>query len=272
MMSYKNFLKINPDIKKLDPTDFPDDLKISTITQKCCLPVKFNVISIAKKLPLSSDFVQTVKCGNSGEIFRSININHKRKMEKKIKFSRRQNISNSTKNFYNQVTIIVSSNNNIKMNIKIFSNGSMQITGSTNISSVLWALDCLFKIIKSISIDMQINCAFPMEFLNIQDIYDHSICMINSNFNVGFKINREILFDILVNDGYECNYDPARYAGVKLSYKTSDNDTENISTIPIFASGAIIITGSKSFRELINCYKFINIYLIEKYSEIVKLD
>jgi TATA-box binding protein (TBP) (component of TFIID and TFIIIB) len=271
LVTYKKFLEENPKIKDLDPNDFPKDLLISTITQTCKLPVKFNVISIAKRLPLSSNFIHTVKCGNSGEIFRSIDSSYKKIRRKKVKFSSTPTVSKYLKNFYNQVTIVISTHDKIKMNIKFFRNGAIQITGSTNVSAVIWSLDCIFKLIKKLMIDTKINYVIPAIFLDIRDLYEYNIGMINSNFNIGFKINRETLFELLKDTGYDCAYDPARYAGVKLRYETGDEKIRHVSTIPIFESGAVIITGSRSYRELIECYKFINTYLIENYSKIVRL-
>jgi TATA-box binding protein (TBP) (component of TFIID and TFIIIB) len=267
---YDIFLKNNPNIKLLDPIDLPKDLIISTITQTCKIPIKFDVLSIARKFPLSKEFAVTVKCGNSGEIYRSLEKCIK-KRRKNIKFNCDIKIKKSSKNFYNQVTIVVSTLDKIKINIKLFRNGAIQMTGSTNVSNVIWSLNKIFYTIKMMSYENKIEYAIPIISLDIRDIYNYKICMINSNFDIGFKINRDALFELLIKDGYNCAYDPARYAGVKLKYETGVSDNKHAATIPIFDSGAIIITGAKNYREIVECYKFINIYLIENYSKIVIL-
>ena len=285
--SYGKFIQENPRIVELDPHDLPKDLVITTITQTCKLPVNFNVVSIAKRIPLSKNFIHTVKCGNCGEICRSIIPINERKIRKKKKYvSLKKNIK-PKKNFYNQVSIVVSTPEKIKMNVKLFRNGSLQITGGVNISSVIWVIDQIFKLIQNMSTS-RITYVFPIIFLNIMELYDYSIGMINSNFNIGFRIKRNVLFEKLTSDGFDCSFDSARYAGVKLRYYTNISNVsgvsnkqqtktnneeiiEHASTIPVFESGAVIITGSRNFKELVMCYKFINTYLIENYEKIVLL-
>lgn len=268
--NYEQFLINNPLVKKLDPVDLPSDLSISTITVTCKLPIIFNVMQIAKNLPLSSGLFQTIKCGNSGEVYRSLVDGEIKKKYAKKKINR-----NSTRNFYNQVTIVVSTNEGIKLNVKLFKNGSIQITGCKKLSTVIWALDCVFKKLKMPITNSSEKYVSTDIFLGIEDIYDFSIAMINSDFKIGFQIDREKLFDLLKKDGYDCVYDPARHAGVNLRYseKSQEKNKEmHVAAILIFDKGSIIITGARCYREIISCYKFINNYLIENYSKIVRIN
>lgn len=260
---YNQFIQDNPHIKDLDPQNLPHDLTISTMTLTCKLPVKFNVIMIAKHLELSSTFIQTLTCGNNNEICKTlVPLKHK-KIKPKAK-----------KNFYNQVTIVIKCNNTMKINVKLFKNGSIQITGCKTISSVIWILEKLFKKLQEFiptNDNKTKRYAEPYIFLNILDITDFKIAMINSNFNIGFNIDREKLFNLLIADKYECSYDPSRHAGVNIRYKSQSNDIVQISSIFVFDKGAIIITGARNYMQIIECYKFINTYLIDNYQKILRI-
>lgn len=275
LQEYNQFIQDNPHVKDLDPQNLPSDLTISTMTLTCKLPVKFNVIMIAKHLELSSTFIQTITCGNNNEICRTlVPLKHK---NKKIKVKPK-----AKKNFYNQATIVVNCSGMIKINVKLFKNGSIQITGCKNISSVIWILGNLFKKLQELipKNDNDENktperYAEPYIFLKILDITDLKIAMINSNFDIGFNIDREKLFNLLIADKYECGYDPSRHAGVNIRFKSQTENNGEIdvhsSSIFVFDKGSIIITGARNYMQIMECYKFINTYLIDNYQKIVRI-
>lgn len=251
-MDYNCFIAKYPKMRELDPMELPEDLMISTMTLVCKIPVKFNVVGIAKYLTLSDDFIQTITCGNNREIHRTLNIATRKKLKSKKK-----------RNFYNQVTMIIKCVNVVDVNIKIFKNGSIQMTGCKKISPVIWVLDKLFGMLRE-KLD---EYAEPYVFLTISELFKFKIAMINSNFNIGFKINRDKLYYLLADDKYDCEYDPSRHAGVKLRYNLH-GATKNPS-IFIFGKGSIIITGARTYAQIMECYKFINVYLIENYNKVV---
>jgi len=275
-MSYSEFIKDNPKLLELNPINFPQDIFISTITLTCKIPVIFDTMLIASKIQLNLDFIQYVSYGNNGEICRTlININKRKHRKTKTK----------KKNFYNQVTMIIKVNDNDRISVKLFKNGSIQITGCKLISSIIWSLDKLFKILVCPIIDentKKIYFVTPYIFLDIKNIYDFKIALINSNFDIGFKINREHLYECLHNDKYDCTFDSARYAGVIIKYVNSINDIQKkvivdkkskynkkqVTSIFVFDKGSIIITGSRCYRNTIESYKFINTYLINNYEKI----
>lgn len=282
---YNEFILKHPKVRRLDPINLPDGLFISTMTLTCKIPVCFDVILIAKYFKLTKYLVHTISCGNNKEIYRTLSPIKPKK--KKIKNSHKRN-------FYNQVTLIINCVNIAKINIKLFKNGSIQITGCKNISSVLWILEKLFQQLQesvevsekdydnseigelphdSNSQTQNLLYAIPHIFLNIYDISDLKIAMINSNFNIGFNIDREKLFHLLTTMHYECEYDPSRHAGVKIRYKNISQTAEHLhqSSIFVFDRGSIIITGAQNYMQIMECYKFINIYLIENYSKIIRI-
>ena len=116
---------------------------------------------------------------------------------------------------------------------------------------------------------------------NLLNIKKYNITLINSDFYIGFKINRNNVYDFILNEeNIICDYDPCIYQGVLIKFywnnsKSVQNGKCNCTipcngkgvgygngeckkiTISVFQSGNIIITG-KCIREEINyIYNFI---------------
>lgn len=256
LKSFNNIL----DIKQL-----PDDIRISTMTIVGKIGTTFNVATIAKYLDLSHNFLETIKYGST---YRTLSQNMYIKGHKKNK--------GSQKSFYNQVSLLVKIENFIKINIKLFTNGSIQMTGCKNIKSALWVLDQIFDKLKTVKyvFNKSMTQIIPSPFTNdsnaldIEKIFNFKIAMINSGFNIGFKINREKLYNCLIANKYDCTYDPTSHACVNIKHHMNDK----IVSIFVFDSGAIIITGANSIDHILSSYKFINIYLITNYKKIVRRD
>ena len=87
--------------------------------------------------------------------------------------------------------------------------------------------------------------------------------LINSNFNCGFYINREKLYEILRNK-YKINavYDPCSYPGIRCIYNI--NNTTKISYM-IFRTGSILIVGKCNKDQLIIVYEYIKTILLNEY-------
>jgi hypothetical protein len=163
-----------------------------------------------------------------------------------------------------------------EFHIKIFNTGKIEIPGIQNdniVYKILENLKKLFKTISNISINYNIN--------NIENV------LINSNFNCGFYINRESLFNILRND-YNINacYDPCSYPGIQCIYYFDNKKNliikeainfknikynENITKVSymLFRTGSILIVGKCSETILNYVYNYIKDILIKEYSKIV---
>ena len=100
-------------------------------------------------------------------------------------------------------------------------------------------------------------------------VTEFNIRMINSNCRVPFKINRDILFQILKAEKIKCRYDPNSHACVNIRHYINDND--NVS-IFIFQSGSIIITGGKTISDINNGYHYIMNIISKHYEAIKKKD
>ena len=110
--------------------------------------------------------------------------------------------------------------------------------------------------------------------------------LINSNFNCGFYINRESLFDILkFKYNIQCIYDPCSYPGIQCKFyynpalsiqsgsQLSDEEMKihkNIVTVSfmIFRTGSILIVGMCDEKVLYIIYEFIKRVLITEFSKI----
>jgi TATA-box binding protein (TBP) (component of TFIID and TFIIIB) len=196
---------------------------------------------------------------------------------------KRKDPGENKKCFDNQATVIYkmqdAKQNTYFPNIKLFRNGSIQMTG-----------------IRSPDDGQYISQAIADEITKIREvapsIVDASaekvmasafkIRMINCDFGVAFKIRRKKLHQLLISSPYNntCSFQPVDYPGVKLQYYWNDrlpnmygncecathcfgNGTGDGQgqckkvTVSIFDSGKILITGANSFIQVNAAYKYI---------------
>jgi hypothetical protein len=110
--------------------------------------------------------------------------------------------------------------------------------------------------------------------------------LINSNFNCGFYINREVLYDILkLKYNIQCIYDPCSYPGIQSKfYYNPDIGLQNGCQISeenkhlytnikevsfmIFRTGSVLIVGKCDENVLMIIYEFLKIILVNEYKNI----
>ncbi len=188
--------------------------------------------------------------------------------------------------FYNCFAIIIRfkyDNTFKEIHIKIFNTGKLEIPGIIN--------ENLLNTVKT----MIINILQPYFNSNIQFIDKSSNnVLINSNFNCGFYINRDILHNLLKTKyNIETSYDPCSYPGVKSKYyynnelnidsqtgqifKEDCNQTVkdlNINkkyteiSFMIFRTGSCLIVGNCNEKILYHVYNFIKNLLQTEYINI----
>jgi TATA-box binding protein (TBP) (component of TFIID and TFIIIB) len=143
-----------------------------------------------------------------------------------------------------------------EMHIKIFNTGKIEIPGIQNDEQLNIIINNLLVILNQY-VDPNITC-------NYKDTED---VLINSNFNCGFYINREILYSILRNK-YNINaiYDPCSYPGIRCIYYC-DNNATKISYM-IFRTGSILIVGKCNEDTLNLVYEYIKNILSGEYENI----
>lgn len=183
--------------------------------------------------------------------------------------------------FYNCFVLILrlkvnnQKNENIykEYHVKIFNTGKLEIPGIQN--------EEIFNIILSEIIN--ILQPFYENKLMYQDNTTETV-LINSNFNCGFFINREALYDILVYKyKIQSIYDPCSYPGIQSKFYYNpdieiqngiqiheQNKNTNIKEISfmIFRTGSVLIVGKCDENVLMIIYEFLKNILNNEYKEI----
>ena len=161
-----------------------------------------------------------------------------------------------------------------EFHIKVFNTGKMEIPGIQN--------EGIFEIVlHNIISTLQPFMDKPIGFEKKSDTV-----LINSNFNCGFYINRETLYDILkMKYNIQCIYDPCSYPGIQckfyynpeLSIQTGSQISEeekatykNIVTVSfmIFRTGSILIVGMCDENVLYIIYDFLKNMLETEFKQI----
>ena len=165
-----------------------------------------------------------------------------------------------------------------EIHIKVFNTGKLEIPGIQNDELLTIVLDNLIQILKPYVCHNDLHCLKEKT----------ETVLINSNFNCGYYINREKLFDILKYK-YKINssFDPCSYPGIQCEFyydKEKDdntgrqinniditNNSENILKISfmIFRTGSVLIVGKCDEHILYNIYNFIKKILEDEYTDIV---
>jgi TATA-box binding protein (TBP) (component of TFIID and TFIIIB) len=213
----------------------------------------------------------------------------------------RQKEKKDNEYFYNSCSIITKASSDIKsVNIKLFNNGRITLTGAKSETDGYYACIVLLEEMKkekSIFVDLikdeteENNIIF-----NELKIVNYKITMINSDFDTNFKIDLIKLLNILNTNEKELftKFNPEKYRGLIIGFfwntdkkiqdgkclckskcngkgcGTGDGKCKKI-TIAIFKSGCIIITGSNLIKQTEDAYKSINNIFNKYYHDIIKL-
>jgi TATA-box binding protein (TBP) (component of TFIID and TFIIIB) len=271
-----SYLKLSDDILSkfkpiIETIVLPHDLKISTMTITCNFNCTFNISNIGTYASLTNNVI-FIKFSNDISDIRSLDAIKPIKITKKPKRVKRM--------FYNQATIKIKTKYKTKpTNVKLFKNGAIQMTGCISIENSLQVLRILCDTLLEPKYIMQNDKLTLIEFvtekqnLEVMQVRDFKINMINSNFNIGYIIDRNNLYQILLRSGIECTYEPCVHACVNLRYKFKkpNKKTQNIS-IFVFESGAVIVTGALNNDHLTDAHTYITKTLCENYNKLVKIN
>jgi TATA-box binding protein (TBP) (component of TFIID and TFIIIB) len=245
----------------------PDDVGISTMTVCCDLDIEFKVSNVAKYIDLNKDGIISISYGRNDDPCTNRSL-YPRKKQKKKKRAKRV--------FYNQVSlaVMIKSKKEKPINIKLFTNGSIQMTGCKSVENVIDVVEKVFyelKVVKAI-IDKNTMKFVDKPFINdpnklhLNLIDNIIIGMINSNFKYPNKIDRLKLFNLLQSESIESKYDPSNHACVNIKHKCIDKTI----SIFVFEKGPIVVTGAKNCEHILSGYNFINKYLLTNHKKIVK--
>lgn len=250
-------------------------ITVSTITLDCKLRTPIDVDKFAKNVVLRENEIVSVKFGNRKDRATNRTIVVLKNKKKP-----------SVRNFYNQVTILMKPMNNPErnyINIKVFKNGSLQMTGCKDMDDFSNVVAVLIGVLKrGVDVINSKGAKRHMSFIENPEslgVYDIRIRMINSNFKLNYKIDRKKLDKLLKRNhsrrtrdkeiGFvECKYEPTSgHSCVNIKFRYNERDRPSIF---VFQTGAIIITGAKNLHQIIQAYHFIH-RILERYFDEVRI-
>jgi len=162
-----------------------------------------------------------------------------------------------------------------EFHVKVFNTGKLEIPGVQ--SEIVFEL-----ILKQVTETLQ---PYLKEKLGYKDDSNETV-LINSNFNCGFFINREALYDILkFKYNIQSIYDPCSYPGIQCKFyynpdveiqngcQISEENKklfQNIQTVSfmIFRTGSVLIVGRCDENVLMIIYEFLKIILNNEFKNI----
>ena len=178
--------------------------------------------------------------------------------------------------FYNCFVIIVRLKEDQEFkeyHVKVFNTGKLEIPGIQS--------DQTFYNVMELVID--VLSPLLETKLEIEHSKTHTV-LINSNFNCGFYINREVLFNILKNKYcLDCIYDPCSYPGIQCKFfyyndlkeqtgiqrqdKSGQYEQTEVSFM-IFRTGSVLIVGKCDENVLRNIYEFLKKIIAQEFQKI----
>ena len=164
--------------------------------------------------------------------------------------------------FYNCFVLLLRINQNEiykEIHVKVFNTGKLEIPGIRDDSTLIRTLDLLVDLLRKYSEDESIN----------YDLSKSETVLINSNFNCGFYLNRDILLDILkYKYKIDCIFDACQYPGIQCKYNYVNNDVTYKLSFMIFRTGSILIVGKCDEDVLFKVYNCIKQILDNEYLDI----
>jgi TATA-box binding protein (TBP) (component of TFIID and TFIIIB) len=162
-----------------------------------------------------------------------------------------------------------------EVHVKVFNTGKLEIPGIQSDSMLDNVLKVILRTLQPlvpVEVNNTLTCSRACQTV-----------LINSNFNCGFYINREKLFDILKGVyKLQCSYDACSYPGVQSKYYYYDGD-KNLNgrqdlkedgeshkiSFMIFRTGSVLIVGKCSEDIIMEVYEFIKGIFRDHYLDIL---
>ena len=274
------------DIKKNEVNNLPDGITISTMCGSCKdgLGTDIFLDNIFKYMPLNTNDILKIK--KNENCIRTLIPKKKRKRKTKTKTNSDKKKSNNY--FFHQITMVIRVfegeclaedfvKKEKKINIKIFKNGSIQMSGIKKVEYVNRALNKL--IYKLNTVKARLNDDNKIEEIKFVEnrenltLKNFKLDMINTNYKVNMNIDRAKLYDLLLKMKVRASYEKSIRACVIIKFNPKkDNPTGKDISIFVFQAGNIIITGAKSRLNVIDSFNYINNILLEHYDSIIKIE
>ena len=159
--------------------------------------------------------------------------------------------------------------------VKVFNTGKLEIPGVQNEATFQLLLNQVIQIMQP----------FISDKLSYKEDSEETV-LINSNFNCGFFINREELYDILkMKYNIQSIYDPCSYPGIQCKFyynpdvgiqcgsQISEENKllyKNVKEVSfmIFRTGSVLIVGKCDENVLMIIYEFLKVVLNNEYKNI----
>lgn len=229
-------------------------------------------------------------------------LNRKERTEKKV--------GKKNRTFDNQATVVLALNPavvpgsdiqdslkvhdslKLNLNIKVFKNGNVQITGIKDPPQGQYAIDCLVKELLRIYTDEEDGKDIVSDVASLANV-NYQVCLVNTDFHLGIGVRRNVLHD-MISSVMHSSFEPCIYPGVKIDYYFNDMSTcrargtcscsQQCSgrgrghadgdcrkvTIAVFQSGCVIITGAHTLQQVHWAYDCITRFVDSVYDDVVK--
>lgn len=140
------------DTNLINKEKLPNIVNIATISATCSLNVDINIFDIWNYFPLN-DEIRTIKFNKEikstdSKLLEKERKKREKKAKKQIVKTKKKTKRKSGDNFYNCIIIVVNVSPTKIINIKLFRNGSIQMTGSKNLHQTEKALQIVIKYLK----------------------------------------------------------------------------------------------------------------------------
>jgi len=281
---YEYTYKVEKDVIFLEDTlsDLPGGLKIFTLPITTSLSCNINLVNIFKYYPLNKHDIIEIKT--------DIEI-------RSLKLIKKKQNDNSVNNFFNQITLIMiifiddTYTTTKEVNIKLFGNNSVQVSGLLTIFQCNYAIVKLLLLLKGSfgylvdkdASDKPIsfkdgNFMFKqIRFLDEDEIYIKmlKISTINLTFKYVSKINQVQFYYKLLELKLKKKISNKVVAALQTDIVASVNiwlpfSEEETITIFVFESGIVSIMACKTREHILFAYNFIHDILLENHEYVIK--
>jgi len=149
-----------------------------------------------------------------------------------------------------------------EFHVKIFNTGKIEIPGVQQMEHIPVIIEALLNVLRPL---------YPTILYNKSC---EETVLINSNFNCGYFVNRNALYQLLISKySISAVYDPCSYPGIQCKIYYEDGVTTKPTSIAIsfmiFRTGSILIVGKCSNKVIHEIYNYLVHILFEEYQQIV---
>lgn len=202
------------------------------------------------------------------------------KKEKRVHAKKQKEEEMKKRRFDNAISGYFQTKAGYYPSVKIFKNGTIQMTGLKKIEDGELLNKQVFQVLQ----ELVQNHPDIVENQGEMVCGEFFVRLINSDFSVPFHIRRKDLHQLLISDQYNntSSFQPGTYPGVKLQYfwnpffgkhdgrchctdkkkcfgkgnGTGEGECKKV-TVSIFESGKILITGAINFAQIDHAYTYI---------------